>query len=150
MAILISGATYAIQEEDVVVYSGYYSREQNEGEMAQISGKSHYVKFYSDDRFVRLYIPYPFSKSVRSEQITRIFALVDEKYKVNAFIKDDFGILTEKIIAHIDVYRRVNGEIMFDCGISAPCKVVFDEDAFRVIKKGIVKDHVTIYHHIND
>ncbi|MDH5766009.1 MAG: hypothetical protein OEZ38_08335 [Gammaproteobacteria bacterium] len=147
---LMVDVVYAQQDEDVVVYSGYFSREQNDGEMAQITGKSHYVKFFADNRFIRLYIPYPFSKKVTSEQIMKVFKVVDEKYKTDAYVKDGFGILEEKIIAHIDSIRRVNDEIMFDCGFSAPCKIVFENDLFKVIKKGIVKDNVTLYYHVKE
>ena len=147
---LTSGPLLAMDKDDEVIYSGYFSREQNDGELAKMSGKSHYVKFFAENRFIRLYIPYPFSKGVTSEQIREIFEVVGKKYKVDAYIKDDFGVLDEKIIAHIDRIRRVNGEIMFDCGFSAPCKILFDQDSFKVIKKGIVKDHVTLYHHVKE
>ena len=56
------------------IYTGYYSREGNFGEMAKSSGNSHFVKFYPDKRFVRLYIPYPYSEQVASEAINAAFA----------------------------------------------------------------------------
>ena len=147
---LMTDIVNAQQEKDVVVYSGYFSREQNDGEMARVTGKSHYVKFFANNRFIRLYVPYPFSRKVTPEQILKVFELVNEKYKTDAYVKDGFGILEEKIIAHIDSIRRVNDEIMFDCGFSAPCKIVFEDGLFKVLKKGIVKDNVTLYHHVKD
>lgn len=148
--VLISNQVLAQDEDDVVVYTGYFAREQNDGEMARMSGKSHYVKFYPENRFIRLYIPYPFSKTVEPSSIHKIFDIVNKKTRSDAFIKDDFGILDEKIIAHVDVVKRINGEIMFDCSITAPCKIKFKDNAFVVIKKGIVKDHVTRYDYVSD
>ena len=150
LLVCFSFVTHAQEKDDVVVYSGYYSRDENDGELARISGNSHYVKFFEKNRFIRLYIPYPYSVKVKSEDISKIFALVNKRTIASAYIKDDFGILDEKIIAHIDVIRRINGDIMYDCGLISPCKVVFGEDSFKVLKKGIAKDHVTLYHHINE
>jgi len=149
-AIVFSDISSAQEDVDVVIYSGYFSREQNDGDMAEMSGKSHYVKFYRDNRFIRLYIPYPYSKTVTPEAIREVFQVVNKQSAGSAYIKDTFGVLDEKIIAHIDVFRRIDGEIMFDCGFSAPCKIVFDKDVFKVLKKGIVKDHVTQYNYVSE
>ena len=147
--IMFSVALYAQEDEDVLVYSGYFSREQNDGEMARITGKSHYVKFFEGNRFIRLYIPYPFSKTVKPDDISKIFQIVNKRTTASAYIKEDFGILSENIIAHIDVIRRVNGDVMYDCGVISPCKIVFAKDSFKVLQKGIFKDHVTNYEYVN-
>jgi len=145
---VFAGTLYAQDKEDVVVYSGYYTREQNDGEMARITGKSHYVKFFEGNRIIRLYVPYPFSGPIKPEDLHKIFQLAHKRSAVSAYIKDDFGILDEKIIAHIDVIHRVNGEIMYDCGVMSPCKIVFGKNSFKVLQKGIAKDHVTLYDYV--
>ena len=147
---VFSTVVHAQDSDDPVVYSGYYNREQNDGEMARITGKSHYVKFFKGNRIIRLYVPYPFSGPISPEDIRSIFQLADKQSTISAYIKDDFGILKEKIIAHIDVIHRVDGEIMYDCGVMSPCKVIFGKDSFKVLQKGIAKDHVTLYEYVSE
>ena len=147
---VFSTVLHAQDSDDPVVYSGYYNREQNDGEMARITGKSHYVKFFKGNRIIRLYVPYPFSGPIRPEDIRSIFQMANKQSTISAYIKDDFGILKEKIIAHIDVIHRVSGEIMYDCGVMSPCKIIFGKDSFKVLQKGIAKDHVTLYEYVSE
>ena len=60
IGLLTLGMAYAGSvQNDAEIYSGYYSREQNYGELARASGKSHYIRFYPENRIVRLLIPFP-------------------------------------------------------------------------------------------
>ncbi len=149
VSILFSGLAYAEQEkEDIVVYSGYFSRQENDGKMAEMSGKSHYVKFYPGDRVLRLYIPYPYSKQLSSEMINKVFAAASGSTAGSAYIRDTFGLLDKQVVAHLDDFRRVDGQIQFDCGSSNPCTIEFLDGFIQVIKKGIVKDHIIKYDYI--
>ncbi len=151
VSMLFSGAALSAAETKArIVYSGYYSRQGNDGKMAEMSGKSHYVKFYPGNRVIRLYIPYPYSKQLTPSTISKVFKVVNSETTGNAYIRDTFGLLTKPIIAHLDVYRIVDGQVMFDCGSSAPCVIEFTDDAINVIKRGIVKDHVIKYLHVKE
>ncbi len=148
---LFSGLAFSGQEkEDVVVYEGYFSRQGNNGKMAEMSGFSHYVKFYPNNRVIRLYISYPYSKQVSPEVISKVFKKVSGQTTGNAYIRDTFGLLDKPIVAHLDVFRRIDGEIKFDCGASAPCTIEFLDGLIQVVKKGIVKDHIIKYEHVNE
>jgi len=150
-SLVFSGLVCAEQEkEDVVVYSGYFSRQENDGKMAEMSGKSHYVKFYPGDRVVRLYIPYPYSKQLSTEMISKVFNAVSHKTTGSAYIRDTFGLLDTAVVAHLDDFRRIDGQIQFDCGSSNPCTIEFLDGLIQVVKKGIVKDHIIKYDYVND
>ena len=151
VSILFSGFACAAQEqEDIVVYSGYFSRQENDGKMAEMSGKSHYIKFYPGDRVVRLYIPYPYSKQLSTKIISKVFKEANSKTSGSAYIRDTFGLLEKPIVAHLDDFRRVDGQIQFDCGSSNPCTIEFLDGFIQVIKKGIVKDHIIKYNYVKD
>ena len=79
--------------EKLMVYNGFFSREENDGKMAQMSGKSHYMKFYPPNRVIRLFIPYPYSTTVKAEEISAVFAEVSKKTIGDAFIRGKFGVM---------------------------------------------------------
>ena len=132
------------------IYTGYYSREGNFGEMAKSSGNSHFVKFYPDKRFVRLYIPYPYSEQVAPEAINAAFAAAFKSTTGSAYIRDKFDVMEQPVIAHIDSYRVVEGTVMYDCGKAKPCRVVFDAGSMNEVKPGIVMEHNIPYVHVKD
>ena len=151
VSMLFPGFAFSQQEKgDVIVYSGYFSRQGNNGKMAEISGNSHYVKFYPNNRIIRLFIPYPYSKQVTPEVIRKVFNVVNRETTGSAYIRDTFGLLEKPVVAHLDVIRRVDGQVMFDCGDSTPCTIEFPNDSMQVVKRGVVKDHVIKYEHIED
>ena len=133
---------------DPVVYDGYFSREENDGKMAKLTGKSHYVKFYPDNRVIRLYIPYPYALSIKPEVMLKVFDKVNSETTGIAYIQGTFDLLDEKIIAHTDLLKRIGGELMFDCGSSAPCRIFFEDNVMKVIKKGVINDNLIHYEHV--
>jgi hypothetical protein len=132
------------------IYSGYYSREQNDGDLARASRNSHYIRFYPDNRIVRLIIPFPYSTTVDPEDIRKVFDFAAGRTSGSAYISDTFGVMHERIVAHLDSVRVIEGNMYFDCGASVPCRIVFDASGMRIIQKGLVKDHVTSYDLIPD
>jgi len=100
--------------------------------MAEMSGKSHYIKFYPGDRVARLYIPYPYSKQLSTEMISKVFKVASGKTTGSAYIRDTFGLLDKAVVAHLDDFRRVVDGLI------------------QVIKKGIVKDHIIKYNYVED
>ena len=134
--------------DDPVVYEGYFSREENDGKMAKLAGKSHYVKFYPDNRVIRLYIPYPYATSIKPEIMLRVFDKVNRETTGISYIQGTFDLLDEKIIAHTDLLKRIGGELMFDCGSSAPCRVFFEDNLMKVVKKGVINDNLIHYEHV--
>jgi len=131
------------------LYSGYYSREGNDAKMAQTSGNNQYVKFYPEKRIIRLYVPYPYSKTVKPENINRAFNLALKETTGSAYIKNKFG-MSELIVAHLDFFHWVDGQVMYDCGKPKPCKVTFDDSSMTVIKPGIVLEHKIRYELVRD
>lgn len=131
------------------IYSGYFSREGNDGKMAQTSGNNHYIKFYPEKRIIRLYIPFPYSKTVKPAAINRAFNTAATMSTGSAYIRGKFGVMDELIVAHLDFYHLVDKQVMYDCGKAKPCRVVFDDSFMTVIKPGIVLEHKIRYEHVN-
>lgn len=150
--VFTSGTAFA--EESSInrqhIYSGYYSREGNDGKMAQASGNNHYVKFYPENRIIRLYIPFPYSKTVKPEAINSAFNAAVKESTGSAYIRGKFDVMDEPIVAHLDYFRWVDEQVMYDCGKSAPCKVIFDSGFMTVIKPGIVLEHKIRYDLVGD
>ena len=113
--------------------------------MAESSGHSHYIKFYPEKRIIRLYIPFPYSKTLKADVIDAVFNAAAKKTNKSAFIKDKFGLLDKRVVAHLDFVRHVKNETMYDCGKSAPCRVIFNDDSMTIIKPGIVMEHEILY-----
>ena len=150
--IFASGISYAEEAaaNSQKIYSGYYSREGNNGKMAKTTGNNTYIKFYPEDRIVRLYIPYPYSKTVKSETINKAFNSAVKKSTGSAYIRDKFGVMDKLVVAHLDFFRWIDGQVMFDCSKPTPCKVTFDDSSMTVIKPGIVLEHKIQYELIKD
>lgn len=132
------------------IYSGYYSREGNNGKMAQTSGNNQYLKFYPENRIIRLYIPFPYAESVKPEAIKHAFNAAAKESAGSAYIRDKFTVMAEPVVAHLDFFRWVDGQVMYDCGKPRPCKVVLDDGFLTVVKPGIVLEHKIRYDLISD
>lgn len=122
-----------------------FSREENVGKIAQMSGKSHYMKFYPPIRVIRLFIPYPYSTAVKAEAISSVFEEVSKKTVGDAFIRGKFGEMDENVIANIGTVKTGSDVILFDCESSSPCKIIFMDNSLQLIKKGILADHILDY-----
>lgn len=148
----VNGPASAQQPPDheTDIYTGYYSREGNFGEMAKSSGNSHFIKFYPDKRFVRLYIPYPYSEEVSSVAINAAFAAAFKRTTGSAYIRDKFDVMEQPVVAHIDSYRVVEGTVMYDCGKARPCRIEFDDGSMNEVKPGVVMEHNIPYTHVKD
>ena len=131
-------------------FSGYYSREQNDGELAQASRKSHYIRFYPGNRVVRLIIPFPYSTTLSVDTLRKIFKIAANKTSGSAYLSDTFGLLHKKIVAHLDSIRIIDGYYYYDCGVATPCRIEFTNKGMTIIQKGIIKDHVTEYDLVPD
>lgn len=131
------------------IFQGYYSREGNNAKMAETTGNNTYVKFYPDNRVIRLYIPYPYAKSVKPEAIKKVFDNAAKKSSGSAYIREKFGAMENDVMAHLDTFRWVDNQVMFDCGKSEPCKVTFAENSMVVLKPGMVVAHKINYSLVN-
>jgi hypothetical protein len=143
--ITASGLAQQQEAGEQDIYSGFYSREGNYGDIAKSSGNSHYIKFYPENRFVRLYIPFPYSKEVTSDAINAAFDAAVKETSGSAYIRGKFGVMQQPVIAHIDSFRRLEGQIMYDCGKARPCRIEFGNESMNEIKPGIVMEHNTPY-----
>ncbi len=132
-------ATNATEQPDI--YSGYYSREGNDGIAAKVSGSSLYIKFYPDQWVVMLYVPYPYSLELKPDALKKVFASVERKS--SAYIRNRFGVLKEEAIAHVERFGMTKeNEARFECDGMAPCQVIFDGDTMDMVKAGIVSNHI--------
>ena len=131
------------------IFQGYYSREGNNAKMAETTGNNIYVKFYPDNRIIRLYIPYPYAKTVKPEAITQAFDNASIKSSGSAYIREKFGVMEQDVMAHLDTFRWVENQVMFDCGKSEPCKVTFAENSMSILKPGMVVAHKINYSLVN-
>lgn len=132
-----------------IIFNGFFSREENDGKMARLSGKSHYMKFFSPNRIVRLFIPYPYSTTVSPESISKVFDQISDITVGDAFIRGKFDVMEQEVIANLGTVKVGGNVILFDCDSSSPCRIEFKEKSLRVIKKGILADHIIEYEHIN-
>jgi len=141
--------------DEGLVYSGFFSREENDGKMAKLSGKSHYLKFFPPNRVIRLFIPYPYSKTVKNDAIASVFEIVSKKTKGDAYIRGKFDLMDKDVIADLGTVKigekASTGQkvVMFDCELSSPCRIEFTDSGLNIIKKGILADHVILYDYIN-
>ena len=150
--IFVSGISFAENSSARAqnIYSGYYSREGNNGKMAQTSGNNHYIKFYPEKRIIRLYIPFPYAKTVQPDTINIAFNAAAKKTTGSAYIRGKFGVMDELVVVHLDFFHWVDGQVMYDCGKPTPCKVTFDDSSMTVIKPGIVLEHKIRYDLVHD
>ncbi|MBT7411195.1 MAG: hypothetical protein HN826_15960 [Methylococcales bacterium] len=132
-----------------IVYSGFFSREENDGKMARLSGKSHYMKFFKPYRVIRLFIPYPYSTTLKPEVINEVFHKVGQMTVGDSFIRGKFGVLEQDAIVNIGKVKSIDDFTMFDCDASAPCRIQFMEKGLKIIKKGILADHIIMYNYID-
>ncbi|HEY5734379.1 MAG TPA: hypothetical protein VIU36_06415 [Gammaproteobacteria bacterium] len=147
---LLTGSSWAQQEKIATpdIYSGFYSREENYGKVARESGNSHYVKFYPENRIIRLYIPFPYSKSLKAEAINAAFDTIVKTTTGSAYIRDKFGVMEQQSVAHTDTFRWIDGQAMYDCGKARPCKIEFEPDSMTVIEPGVVMEHRVSYERV--
>ncbi len=156
VTLLVPGISIAKGEQElqqsegtVLFYSGFFSREENDGKMARLSGKSHYMKFYPPNRIIRLFIPYPYSTTVKPEAIASVFDTISKKSVGDAFIRGKFAVMDQDVIANLGTVKTGQGIVLFDCDSSSPCRIEFTEKDLKVIKKGILADHIIVYDHVN-
>ncbi|HHS84102.1 MAG TPA: hypothetical protein ENK38_04135 [Gammaproteobacteria bacterium] len=137
--------------EKTDIYSGYYSRDGNDDRPAKISGNSIYIKFYPDQWVIMLYVPYPYSTSLKNEVLHNVFREVKKQAKSKAYIKGKFGFLAKKAIAHIETYEmKEPNKAVFECDGTAPCRVIFSNGYMEMRKAGIVSDHIIKFNRINE
>lgn len=131
------------------IFKGYYSREGNNAKHAETNGYNIYVKFYPNNRVIRLNIPYPYAKTVKPETIHKAFDNADKKSSGIAYIKDKFDVMEVKITAILDTFRWIDNQVMYDCGKNEPCKISFGDKSMTVLKPGMVVAHKINYELIN-
>ncbi|MCK4743830.1 MAG: hypothetical protein KAT25_08425 [Sulfuriflexus sp.] len=139
------GSSVCLAADMPDIYSGHYSREGNNEKMARTTGNNHYVRFYPENRIIRLYVPYPYAETVKASVIDLAFDAAIKKSTGSAYIRSKFGVMDEKIVAHLDTFRWIDNQVMYDCGKSAPCKVTFDDKSMTVLKPGMVLEHKIHY-----
>ena len=150
-AILFCGAaSSASQTPAVDISTGYYSREQNDGELARASGKSQFVRFYEGNRIVTLFIPYPYAATVEPATVREVFERAVQTTSGDAYLSNTFGLLDERATVHLDRIRQIDGGYFFDCGASMPCRIEFIDSGMHVIRRGIVNDTTTEYDLVPD
>lgn len=130
------------------IYTGFYSREGNNAKHAETNGFNIYVKFYPDNRIIRLNIPYPYAKTVKPEAIHKAFENAVKKSSGIAYIRDKFDVMEVKVTAILDTFRWIDEQVMYDCGKNEPCKVNFDDKSMTVLKPGMVVAHKINYKRI--
>ncbi len=139
-------AAEAIEEADI--FNGYYSRVGNDGKPAEATGYSLSMKFYPDQWVILLYIPYPYSNSVSTEVVHKVFAEVKQTVTESAYVKSDFGLLEQAATVSIEPYGIENDRALFDCGGSGTCATIFFKDALHIVKTGIINDHIIKYNRV--
>ncbi len=147
VVLFCSWFTSASAGDKLDIYSGYYSREGNDGRAAEVSGNSLYIKFYPDGWVVLLYIPYPYSKSLQPASIKKVFASTERKSA--AYVRGTFGVLKKKAIVHTERFNWTKeNEVRFECDGMAPCQAVFQGEDMDMIKAGIISNHIIRFNRV--
>lgn len=148
---LISVSIQPLAAEEVDIYTGYYSRDREDGKAAEIAGVSKYVKFYPDKLVVMIYIPYEYSQGLSSNEIHAALNDIKLRVRPESYNKDKFGALTELTVAHVELYRAMDdGQLEFECDGTAPCRARFEGDSMLLRKAGMVSDHISGYNRVVD
>jgi hypothetical protein len=87
---------------------------------------------------------------VTPDTIVAAFNAAVKKTKGSAYIRDKFNVMEQQVVVHLDFYRWVNEQVMFDCSKPTPCKITFDDNFMTVIKPGIVLEHKINYSLVNE
>ncbi|MCF6224702.1 MAG: hypothetical protein L3J22_00135 [Xanthomonadales bacterium] len=150
--ILLLLVTQPLQaEDDTDIYSGYYSRDREDGKAAEIAGVSQYIKFYPDKWVVMIYIPYEYSLSLSPQMIHAALKDIKSQAKTQSYFKGKFGELEEKSVAHVEHYRDLGGgELEFECDGTAPCKARFSADTMELRKAGMLSNHIIDYNRVSE
>jgi len=150
-AILLCGAANSASLTPTAdISAGYYSREQNDGELARASGKSQFIRFYEGNRIVTLFIPYPYAATVEPAMVRQVFERAVQTTSGDAYLSNTFDLLDERATVHLDRVRLIEGGYFFDCGAAVPCRIEFTDDGMHVIRRGIVNDTTTEYDLVPD
>ncbi len=133
------------------IHSGYYSRDGNDQLAAKTTGHSIYIKFYPDQWVIMLYVPYPYSLSVKPAALHQVFRNVKRKARSKSYIRGSFGVLEEKATAHIETYKMLDGDTaLFECDGLAPCRARFSGDTMELIKAGMINNHIIGFTRVDD
>ncbi len=144
-----SGSAESSNRTDI--YSGYYSRDGNDDRPARISGNSIYIKFYPDRWVVLLYVPYPYSKTLKPKVLHNVFQEIKQQIKGKSYIRGRFSFLSEAATAHIETYDMPEeNKAVFECDGTAPCRVTFIENYMEMRKAGMLNDHIIRFNRINE
>lgn len=147
--LLVGGIQPAVANENVDIFSGYYSRDREDGKAAEIAGVSKYVKFYPDHWVVMIYIPYEYSLGLSPTMIHAALEDIKSQAKTKSYFKAKFGELTEVAVAHAEIYRIMDdGQIEFECDGTAPCRAKPSGDTMEVRKAGMLSDHIIPYNRV--
>ena len=147
--LLFVGVQPIMADEKADIYSGYYSRDREDGKAAEIAGLSKYMKFYPDNWVVMLYIPYEYSQTLNPEIISTALQEIKSQTKTKSYFKAKFGDLSELSVAHVEVFGPLeNGQLEFECDGTAPCRAQFSGDKMELRKAGMISDHMIDYNRV--
>ena len=99
---------------------------------------------------VRMFIPFPYSKTVKPNAINTAFDAAVKRTSGSAYIRDKFNVLEKPAVVHLDTFRWIDGQVMYDCSNAAPCKINFNEKSMTIIKPGVVLEHEILYDLVKD
>ncbi|GEM_PF-2629286 len=151
LLVIISTPFSAAVSEEIDIYSGYYSRDGNDDRPAKISGNSIYLKFYPDQWVIMLYVPYPYSQTLKERILHDVFREVKKQAKSKAYIRGSFGFLEKKATAHVETYEmKEPGKAVFECDGTAPCRVTFGDGYMEMRKAGMLNDHIIKFNRIDE
>ena len=129
--------------------SGHFYREGNNGSPSKTTRNNIYIKFFPERWIAMLFVPYPYATSVAPEVITRVFEAAKKQTSGSAYLKGEFGNLTEKATVHIERYGYLEDRIVFECGSLAPCTIKLADGSLDLIKPGVINEHIIRYHQID-
>jgi len=128
--------------------TGYYAREGNNASPAQAAGNNIYIRFFPDRWLGMLFLPYPYARQVDPVTIPRVFDAARAQTTSSAYLRGDFGLLSQKATLHIERYGYLENRLVYECGSLAPCTIRIGDGYLELIKPGVINEHIVRYHHV--
>ncbi len=153
LAISVAFPGFALSQqttETTNIFSGHFSREGNNESPAKTINSNIYIKLFKDQWIATLFIPYPYASTVKPAAITKTLEQAKSQTTTSAYMRGNFGQLTELATVHVERYGHIEDRIAFECSLLAPCTIKFGDGFLELIKPGVINEHIVRYNHVLD
>lgn len=141
---------YATPAAAMDIYAGHFSREGNDQTPAQTNSNNIYIKLFENQWVAMLYVPYPYAQTVKPTTITEVFKNAKNQSSGSAYLRGEFGLLSQKATIQIEKFGYIEDRIIFECGSLSPCTIKLNDGYLDLIKPGMINEHIVKFNHVID